>query len=181
MQKPTEKPLKIPMSGCSSVSSLKYSNSATELPGDSVAQLVTSWLAICWVMGQVPLWVIVIYHSHLYFSLFILDQVKVWLSGLEHVYNWACIVYFTFIVLPLTGNDMLSHPWQVGCGAHSHSTQMICPPWELCTTLATPRCAVQRSPRPPKDHTFSAGRLLNQVKTTLPTVFNINSFCRGDQ
>ena len=139
----------------SSISSLKYSNSATELPGDSVAQLVTSWLAICRVMGQVPPWVIVIYHSHLYFSLFILF--KVWPSGLEHVYNWGCVMYFTFIIPPLTGNHMLSHPWQVGCGAHSHSTQMI------CTTLATPRCAVQHSPRPPKDHTFFKGRLLKQV------------------
>ena len=167
------------MSGCSSVSSLKYSNSATELPGDSVAQLVTSWLAICWVMGQVPPCVIVIYHSHLYFSLFILDQVKVWLSGLEHVYNWACIVYFTFIVLPLTGNDMMSHPWQVGCGAHSHSTQMVCPPWELCTTLATRAALYSIRHAHPKTIHFFTGRLLKQVKTTLPTLFNINSFSKG--
>ena len=34
--------------------SLKYSNSATELPGDSVAQLVRAWQAICQVTGSSP-------------------------------------------------------------------------------------------------------------------------------
>ena len=34
--------------------SLKYSNSATELPGDSVAQLVRAWQAICQVVGSSP-------------------------------------------------------------------------------------------------------------------------------
>ena len=33
---------------------LKYSNSATELPGDSVAQLVRAWQANCQVMGSSP-------------------------------------------------------------------------------------------------------------------------------
>ena len=33
---------------------LKYSNSATELPGDSVAQLVRAWQAICQVAGLSP-------------------------------------------------------------------------------------------------------------------------------
>ena len=34
--------------------SLKYSNSATELLGDSVAQLVRAWQAICQVVGSSP-------------------------------------------------------------------------------------------------------------------------------
>ena len=34
--------------------SLKYSNSATELPGASVAELVRAWQAICQVMGSNP-------------------------------------------------------------------------------------------------------------------------------
>ena len=33
---------------------LKYLNSATELPGDSVAQSVRAWQAICQVMGSSP-------------------------------------------------------------------------------------------------------------------------------
>ena len=34
--------------------SLKYSNSASELPGDSAVQLVRAWQAICQVAGSSP-------------------------------------------------------------------------------------------------------------------------------
>ena len=70
--------------------SLKFSNSTTELPGDSVAQLVRAWQAICQVAGLSPF----LSHcpfsplSYFYFSpcsLNGLDQVKIWPSGLEHI------------------------------------------------------------------------------------------------
>ena len=49
--------------------SLKYSNSATELPSDSVAQLVRAWQAICQVMGSSPS----LSHCH-FFPLFIFSS-----------------------------------------------------------------------------------------------------------
>ena len=47
---------------------LKYLNSATELPSDSVAQLVRAWQAICQVMGSSPY----LSHSHFLFHSFFL-------------------------------------------------------------------------------------------------------------
>ena len=44
--------------------SLKYSNSATELPSDSIAQLVRAWQAICHVAGSSPS----LSHIFFYFS-----------------------------------------------------------------------------------------------------------------
>ena len=75
--------------------SLKYSNSTTELPNDSVAQLARAWQAICQVMGSSPS----LSHSHFFPSFFLsdIDQVKVWLSGLN---NWACALCFTLTTPP---------------------------------------------------------------------------------
>ena len=53
--------------------SLKYLNSATELPGDSVAQLVRAWQAICQVVGSSPS----LSHRQFLFPLFFLTWVKV--------------------------------------------------------------------------------------------------------
>ena len=48
--------------------SLKYSNSATELLSDSVAQVVGAWQAICQVVGSSPS----LSHCHFYFPFFFL-------------------------------------------------------------------------------------------------------------
>ena len=39
---------------CCKLVPLKYLNSATELPGDSVAQLIRAWQAICEIVGSSP-------------------------------------------------------------------------------------------------------------------------------
>ena len=78
----------IPCSSCS----LKYSNSATELPSDSVAQLVRAWQAIWQVTGTSPSLSHSLFSSLYFLSLFLTFRplwlwlwFKIWLSGLEYV------------------------------------------------------------------------------------------------
>ena len=81
--------------------SLKYLSSATELPGDSVAQLVKAWQAICQVAGSSPS----LSHCHFLSSHFFLSH---WLwVGLRsdcQVWSmskiWVCALSFVLATPP---------------------------------------------------------------------------------
>ena len=88
--------------------SLKYSNSATEMRSDSVAQLVRAWQAICQVAGLS----LSLSHCHFspsFFLVFIshfslsvtLTRFKVWLSGLEQAcYKLSLCAYHFALAAP---------------------------------------------------------------------------------
>ena len=106
----------------------KYLNSATELPSDSVAQLVGAWQAICQVTGSRP------FLSHcLFFSLFLVFFFFQWLwpgYGLTvrsgAVNNQACTSRFA--VLPpnhRTRQLVIRFGWIPGSSALSTWTQPL--------------------------------------------------------
>ena len=95
-------------------------STATELPNDSVAQLVRAWQAICQVAGWVIFSPFSLFLTFLTFLGF--DQVKVWLSGLEHVSNWACASCFVLATPPLP-----APPFPLSCPFVCHS--MVKEPW----------------------------------------------------
>ena len=81
--------------------------------------------------------------SHLYFSSFFLndfDKVKVWLSGLEHVHNWACTSHFA-LATPHSPRFLSQ------CRCWSHWAVRAAWDTRVCSPLAT---------QLPEMHPFSA-------------------------
>ena len=106
--------------------SLKYSNSATELPSDSVAQLVRAWQAICQVAGSSPslshcqfLFPLYFFHSHwLWLG---------WLSGLEHVKHLSLMR----LTLCARGTPPSCWAWSLATSPWWHSTVLALKNWNF--------------------------------------------------
>ena len=107
----------------------KYPSSATELPSDSVAYLVRAWQAICQLTGSSPSLSRCLFFPLSFLSSFSLndfDQVKVWLSCLEHVNNRSCTSRFA-LVAPTHRTCQLGicFSWIPGSSALSTQTQPL--------------------------------------------------------
>ena len=98
--------------------SLKYSNSATELLSDSVAQVVRAWQAICQVVGLSPS----LSHCHFYFPFFFLF-IFFLLTDCQVRSMSPCASSFALTISPpphsYIGQTMCSlQAWQRDCVVH---------------------------------------------------------------